>query len=302
MTGNKHYEHFAAILSTIEEKGISTADELRLPKNAALWDELYFATEGFIDYYALASKTSRNKNGEIVPGNVDKVKFLMKKTGVELYDIQMDIFLHVMNKIDYVMAQSPVAKKASYTYKIVNNELNTMLRKLLVEIVSLDAPISENGLVLADVIRDLRYEPDRVLALKELWETHKAEKKAEQARERAEKREAILHGLALLSKPAEILVFLFASLGMKSSTIAEIIMENGAIRSCEAAIMRVSSEYDIPLAEIKKHLTGNVTEKALKLNSNDPNKVIDHVYHLRSRAKHRLDPKKHDEERHGERS
>lgn len=78
MTYNKHYERFASILYMIEEGGVSTADELKLVKNTALWNEFYLDTKDFINYYAPASKTSKNKKEEIFFGNADKVKFLIK--------------------------------------------------------------------------------------------------------------------------------------------------------------------------------------------------------------------------------
>lgn len=292
MTNNKHYERLASILSTIEEKGISTADELKTLQNRALWDELYFATQDFINYYALASKTSKNKKGDIVPGNADKVKFLTEEGGTEFYDIQMDILLHVIKKMDYVLAQSPVAKKISYAYKIVNNEVNSMLRKLPpVALVPWDTPINsdtnEDGAVLADIIGDDTYNPESLYFECETINELKKELKTKQARELAEKKESILHEVALLSKrPAEVMVRLACThLCMKPRKLARLIIDKGCELAYAEIIFEVAKQNHIEFSEIRNIIAGHeLTAESVKADTNSAEQVAGQISRLVYRA------------------
>ena len=303
MTNNKHYERFASILSTIEEKGISTADELKAPKNKALWDELYFATQGFINYYALASKTSKNKMGKIIPGNADKVKFLIEDGGMVLYDIQMDILLHIIDKVDHILAQSPVPKKVFYAYRIIINEVNNMLRSLPpVEIVPWDIPINsdtnEDGAVLSELIGNDTYNPERLHFERETIKELKKELKAKQLRELAEKKKAILSEILTLStRPTEVFVRLGCKhLGIKTRDLAARIIEDGYENTFAQIIVDVAIKYDIALEKIRNIITVNrVTEESykkdkglVKLLSKDPKVVADQISKYANRAKGRL--------------
>lgn len=297
MTNNKHYERLASILSTIEEKGISTAYDLKAPKNKALWDELYFATQNFINYYALASKTSKNKKGDIVPGNTDKVKFLTEEGGMELYDIQMDILLHVIKKMDYVLAQSPVAKKTSYAYKIVNNEVNSMLRKLPpVVLVPWDTPINsdtnEDGAVLADIVGDdTTYNPERLYFKRETINELKKELKAKKAREQAEKRETILNEITILNKrPSEVLCRLACThLSMKPRELAGLIIDKGCELAYAEIIFEVAKQNHIELSEIRNIIAGyELTAESVKADTNSAEQVAGQISRLVYRADKRL--------------
>lgn len=296
MTNNKHYERLASILSTIEEKGISTAYDLKAPKNKALWDKLYFATQDFINYYALASKTSKNKKGDIVPGNTDKVKFLTEEGGMELYDIQMDILLHVIKKMDYVLAQSPVAKKTSYAYKIVNNEVNSMLRKLPpVVLVPWDTPINsdtnEDGAVLADIVGDDTYNPERLYFKRETINELKKELKAKKAREQAEKRETILNEITILNKrPSELLCRLACThLSMKPRELAGLIIDKGCELAYAEIIFEVAKQNHIELSEIRNIIAGyELTAESVKADTNSAEQVAGQISRLVYRADKRL--------------
>ncbi len=292
MTYNEHYERFASILSTIEENGISTADELKHFKNKALWNELYFATQNFVNYYALASKTSKNKKGEVIPGNMDKVKFLIEKSGKDLYDIQMDILTHIIDKIDYVLAQSPISKKTNYAYRIVNNEVNNMLRKLPpVELVPIDIPIksdtNKDGAVLADIIEDHTYNPDCVIYKKETIAEFTIMLKAKQAKELTEKKEAILREVPQLNnRPAEVMAKLALTyLDMKPRHVADLILEKGCELAFAEILFKVAKRYSIELSEIRSIIAGNkVTDASLKANTNSRKQVADEVGRLKNRA------------------
>lgn len=296
MTNNKHYERLASILSTIEKEGISTAYDLKAPKNKALWDELYFATQDFINYYALASKTSKNKKGDIVPGNTDKVKFLTEEGGMELYDIQMDILLHVIKKMDYVLAQSPVAKKTSYAYKIVNNEVNSMLRKLPpVVLVPWDTPINsdtnEDGAVLTDIVGDDTYNPERLYFERETINELKKELKAKKAREQAEKRKTILNEITILNKrPSEVLCRLACThLSMKPRELAGLIIDKGCELAYAEIIFEVANQNHIELSEIRNIIVGyELKAKSVKADTNSAEQVAGQISRLVYRADKRL--------------
>ena len=275
MTTNKHYERLVSILYTLEENGISNVEELKLSHNKHLWDELILATQDYVNYVALMSKTSRNKKGDLVWGNKEKVEHLIEK-GLELYDVRMDILCHIIKKMHLVLRQTPVEKKVFYIYNTVNNEVFTMLRKLCPgEILPIDVPFAsdknDDGVTLADILPDTTYDPARL-----------AEEETE--------REVILRHVALISrKPAEVLVYLCAALEMKSNEIASFLMEYGVVSSCAKAIKGISEKYNIPLAELQDYIKAEmITEKDLKLDTKDEDKVIDQVYHLKSRAKTRI--------------
>ncbi len=297
MTSNKHYERFVSILSKIEENGISTADELRLPKNANLSNELYFATQNFINYFALASKTGKTKTGKIVPGNADKVKFLIENGGMDLYDIQMDILLHIMKKLDHILAQSPVSKKVFYTYRIVNNKVNDLWRKLPpVEVVPWDTPINsdinENGAVLADIIGDSTYDPDAILLAKETVGERIAKSNAEQAKKRAEKKKVIFHEIELLRKrPAEVMVRLAVThLSMKPRQLASLILDKGPDLAYAEILLEIAKRNDIELSEIRDMIAGRkLTPESVKADTNDHDQVASQVSRISYRANHRLD-------------
>lgn len=302
MTNNKHYERFVSILSTIEVSGISTADELKLVKNLALWNELYFAAQNFINYYALASKTSKNKKGEIVPGNADKVKFLTDDGGMDLYDIQMDILLHIITKADYILAQHPVSKKVSYTFKIVNNEVNSMLRSLPpLPIIPWDAPINsdtnEDGTVLSEIVGDNTYNPEHLHFERETIKELTKELKTKQIRELAEKKELIINEISRLSThPTEIFVRLAWHLGIKTGGLAERIISDGYENTFAQLIIDIATQYDINLEDIRNLIVvSKLTEDSykkdkglVKLLSKDAKVVADQISKYKNRAKGHL--------------
>lgn len=300
MTNNKHYERFAFILSTIEESGISTADELKLVKNTVLWNELYFAAQNFVNYYALTSKTSKNKKGEIHPGNADKVKFLIDEGGMDLYDIQIDILLHIIEKVDYILAQSPVSKKMFYTYRIVNNEVNNMLRALPpVPIVSWDAPINsdtnEDGAVLSEIVGDNTYNPENLHFERETIKELTKELKAKQIRELAEKKELIINEISRLSThPTEIFVRLAWHLHIKTGHLAERIIIDGYENTFAQLILEIAAKYEIEdirnIIAINQIKDSKKKDKGLvRLLSRDPKVVADQISKYKNRAKGHLD-------------
>lgn len=274
-TNNKHYERLVSILYTLDDQNLQNVEDLKLPRNKHFWDELILATQDYVNFVALMSKTSRNKKGDLVWGNKEKVEYLVEK-GLDLYDIRMDILCHIIKKMHSVLRQTPVEKKVFYLYNTVNNEVYTMLRKLCPgEILPIDTPIAsdknDDGVVLADIIPDTTYDPARL-----------AEEETE--------REVIIRHISLISrKPAEVLVYLCAALEMKSNEIATFLMANGVVTSCAKAIKEISERYNIPLAELQYYIKADmISEKDLKLDTNDEDKVIDQVYHLKSRAKNRI--------------
>lgn len=279
-TNNKHYERLVSILYTLDDQNLQNVEDLKLPRNKHLWDELILATQDYVNYVALMSKTSKNKEGDLVWGNKDKIEYLVEKGYSDLYDIRIDIVCHIMKKMPLVLRQTPVEKKVFYIYKTATHQVYNMLRKLCPgEILPIDVPIAsdknDDGVTLADILPDTTYDPARL-----------AEEETE--------REVILRHVSLISKrPAEVLVYLCAALEMKSSEIATFIMEHGIVTSCAKAIKGVSEKYNIPLAELHNYIKADmIAEKDLKLETKDKDKVIDQIYHLKSRAKDRIKPKK----------
>lgn len=292
MSTNKNYSKLTSILSTLEEKEISTTAELKSGENQKLWTELYFATQDFINFYALESKTTTNKKGEIVPGNKERVKTLINDGGMELYDIQMDILIHIMNKMDLVLAQSPAEKKANYIYKIVNNKVIDMLEKLppVVEIpwdTSIKSDKSEDGAVLAEIIGDNTYNPERLHLEYETIKELKKVLKAKREKEIAEKKNAIISELKILAgNPSEILVHMGCCyLNLKPRDVANNIVNKGAENTYINILSGISKKYNITLDEIRNSITGKrINSSALKADSNDPKQISAEVSREKYRA------------------
>lgn len=285
MTANKHYTRFAAVLSTINEEGISPLDKLQTPCNEAIYAELWLAVQGFINHYVLRSKSHLNLKGELVEGNADKVRLLVSR-GVELEDIRGNILTHVLCKMDYILAQ-PIEKQINYTYRMINNCVYDEFRKLPpadVIVVSLHDKVkgrnisSEDASELQDFISDPNTPEDEITAretVNEVFMTRRTE---------------VLNEIVLLSnKPAEVFVCLSKHLGMKPAAISDMLMKKGVTASFAAVLMSISDKFDIPLGEIRNHLANkDITEESVKLDTNDGSKVSAQISRLVYRAGKRL--------------
>jgi len=289
---NKHYERLISILSTLEEHRISNVEKLMLPEHTSKRHELIIALQNYVDYYALASKTSKNKKGEFLAGNEERVKCLIEKGGWELYDIQADILNHVLNKLDIILLQAPVAKQTFYIYRIVNNKVIDMLRNMKkIESIPWDAPIAsdkcEDGFCISEVFSDQSYDPEYVFYEKERIKELKQIIKEKKAAEKAEKRIVILNEVLQLSKhPAEIMIRLGCRyLGLKPRKLAGVIIEKGTEQAYAEILYKIAKAYDIRLADIRSMISDNIpTSKNLKAEDNNPKTISSEISRINYRA------------------
>lgn len=286
MTTNKHYKRFTSILSTINLKGISTAEELCAPCNEGIYAELWLAAQNFINYFALASKSHRNSKGEYVKGNADKVRTLVSH-GLDLEDIRGDILVHILSKMNRILSQPP-EKQANYVYKTINNCIYSQLRKLSpadVVVVSLQDKVKrsdasgENASEIQDFIADFNTPEDEIVAKETVNEIF------------MNKRAEVLNEITFLAnKPTEVFVRLCSKhLGMKPAAIAELLLKKGVTTSFSMVLMFVSDKFDISLGEIYNHLTNKaITEESVKLDTNDKTQISAQISRLVYRADRRL--------------
>lgn len=288
---------FVHMLNTIHQKGILT--KAALMADPVLYTEFWLALQGFC-HFALLSKTGgKNRDGEILPGNAGKIEALENRGAATRDEVETDCLIKIIEKLDLVLRQ-PIEKQKNYCYTICNNMVNDCFRKLppddfkcvpLNETITGARVEAEDTYTYENIIADDTYNPERLQIERETVRELRQELQAKRAREQAESREAILREVALLSKrPAEVLVYLCSKLGMKSAAIAEFIIENGAVTSYAKVLMRVSDQFCIPLSQLQDHMKNSeIAEKDLKLDTKDEGKVMDQVYHLKSRAKKRID-------------
>lgn len=290
---------FVNVLNTIHDKGITSKAALRADQK--LYDALWYASQDF-SHFVLLSKTngkSKSSNDEIRPGNAIKADMLERLGIISKDDLKSECTIKIITKLDLILSQ-PIEKQKNYCYTMINNIINDYWRKYYDNEIpfSLDGLINSNdtmtgdkGTYYKDTIEDNTYNGEHVFfeneRIRELTQMIEAKK----AKEQVEQREAILYEVALLSKrPAEVLVHLCHKLGMKPSEIVEFIIENGVITGFAKTIRQVSEQFDIPIIEIQKHIKyGIVSEKSFKLDTNDTVQITNHIYHLKSRAKKRIE-------------
>lgn len=291
---NKHYERYAAVLSAIEDCNISTAAELKLDKNTALWDELCFATQNFINCFCLTSKTSRKKNGEFTYGNADKVKFLIKNEGKELYDIQMDILCHTISNINHILSQSSVCKKVNYTYRSVNNFINDYLRKLPPDgrVVSWDETVkgsrsSANNATYAELVPDNRYNAECVLVEKESQRELALIEEEKKRKALAEQRDALLSDVRILAgRPSLVLVRVATTYcGMKPKNLANIIIADGLLKTYVNVIAEAAKKFRIKSADLRSVLSKSPNPKHFHAASKSTTAICSKIYNINDRAR-----------------
>lgn len=293
MTSNKHANRYAAVLTMVKNQAISCYDELNSPKYEFLYTELWLATQNFINFYALASKSSRNSKGERIDGNAERVRALISH-GVELDDIRSEVLVHVLSKMDYILKQ-PIEKQVNYTYRMINNYIYTELRKLPpanIKLLSLQDQVAgsrnadDDTSELQDFISNSISAEDEVLAretVREMFNTRKVEE--------SEQKISILKEISRLSeKPAEVFVRLACKhLAMKPAKVAEMLMEKGAVTAYTEVINLISKKYHILLSDIRFALGANeITDKSLKVDSGDESKVRAQISRLTYRAEKNL--------------
>ena len=288
---------FVNILNTIHEEGITT--KVTLMADQLLYTEFWFALKDFC-HFALLSKTSgKNAEGEILPGNSGKIDVLEIRGATTRDEIETDCVIKIIEKLALVLRQ-PIEKQKNYCYAIVNNMVNDCFRKLPPDdfkIVSLNSTIegtsvaAEDAYTYEDVIADFTYAPDNILSEKETIKELMRELRAKQTRESAEKKEAILHEVALLSKrPAEVMVRLACThLSMKPRQLASMIIDKGCELAYAEIIFEVAKQNDIELSEIRNIIAGHeLTAESVKADTNSAEQVAGQISRLVYRADKRL--------------
>lgn len=288
---------FVNILNTIHKEGITT--KVALMTDQLLYTDFWFALKDFC-HFALLSKTSgKNAEGEILPGNSGKIDVLENRGATTRDELETDCVIKIIEKLDLVLRQ-PIEKQKNYCYTICNNMVNDCFRKLPPDdfkIVSLSSTIegtsvvAEDAYTYEDIIADDTYNPERMHVEREAVRELKKKLKAKQAREQAEKKEAILREVALLSKrPAEVMVRLGCThLSMKPRELAGLIIDKGCELAYAEIIFEVAKQNSIELSEIRSIIAGHeLTAESIKADTNSAEQVAGQISRLVYRADKRL--------------
>lgn len=288
---------FVNILNAIHKEGITS--KAALMADQLLYTDFWFALKDFC-HFALLSKTGgKNNEGEILPGNSGKIDALEIRGVTTRDEIETDCVIKIIEKLDLVLRQ-PIEKQKNYCYTICNNMVNDCFRRLppndfkvvpfngTIEGTGIDA---EDAYTYEDVIPDFTYDPNRVFSEKETIKELTRELKAKRAREQMEKKEAILHEIALLSKrPAEVMVRLACThLGMKPRELANMIISKGCELTYAEIIFDVAKKNNIELASIRNIIADHkVTAESVKADTNDYDAVAGQISRLVYRADKRI--------------
>lgn len=288
---------FVNILNTFHKEGITT--KVALMTDQLLYTDFWFALKDFC-HFALLSKTSgKNAEGEILPGNSGKIDVLENRGATTRDELETDCVIKIIEKLDLVLRQ-PIEKQKNYCYTICNNMVNDCFRKLPPDdfkIVSLSSTIegtsvvAEDAYTYEDIIADDTYNPERMHVEREAVRELKKKLKAKQAREQAEKKEAILREVALLSKrPAEVMVRLACThLSMKPRELAGLIIDKGCELAYAEIIFEVAKQNSIELSEIRSIIAGHeLTAESIKADTNSAEQVAGQISRLVYRADKRL--------------
>lgn len=288
---------FVNILNTIHKEGITT--KVALMADQLLYTNFWFALKDFC-HFALLSKTSgKNAGGEILIGNSGKIDVLETRGATTRDEIETDCVIKIIEKLNLVLRQ-PIEKQKNYCYAICNNMVNDCFRMLPPDdfkIVSLNSTIegtsvaAEDAYTYEDVIADDTYNPERMHVECETIRELKKELKTKQAREQAEKKEAILREVTLLSKrPAEVMVRLACThLSMKPRELAGLIIDKGCELAYAEIIFEVAKQNRIELSEIRSIIAGHeLTAESVKADTNSAEQVAGQISRLVYRADKRL--------------
>lgn len=288
---------FVNILNIIHKEGITT--KVALMSDQLLYTDFWFALKDFC-HFALLSKTSgKNTEGDTLPGNSRKIDVLETRGTTTRDELETDCIIKVIEKLDLVLRQ-PIEKQKNYCYAICNNMVNDCFRKLPpndFKIVSLNSTIkstsvaAEDAYTYEDIIADDTYNPERLHFENETIKELKMKLKAKQAMEQAEKKDAILREVALLSKrPAEVLCRLGVThLGIKPRDFAASIIREGCDITFAKIIFEVAKQNSIELSEIRSIIAGHkLTVESIKADTNSAEQVACQVSRLVYRANKHL--------------
>lgn len=288
---------FVNILNIIHKEGITT--KVALMSDQLLYTDFWFALKDFC-HFALLSKTSgKNTEGETLPGNSRKIDVLETRGTTTRDELETDCIIKVIEKLDLVLRQ-PIEKQKNYCYAICNNMVNDCFRKLPpndLKIVSLNSTIegasisAEDAYTYEDIIADDTYNPEHLHFENETIKELKMRLKAKQAMKQAEKKDAILREVALLSKrPAEVLCRLGVThLDIKPRDLAASIIREGCDITFAKIIFEVAKQNSIELSEIRSIIAGHkLTVESIKADTNSAEQIAGQVSRLVYRANKHL--------------
>ena len=288
---------FVNILNTIYKENITS--KAALMANQLLYTEFWFALKDFC-HFALLSKTGgKNSKGEILPGNSGKIDVLESRNMTTREELETDCVIKIIDKLDLVLRQ-PLEKQKNYCYTICNNMVNDCFRKLPpdnIKIVSFHSTIegtsvnAEDAYTYEDIIADETYNPERIHSERETINELKKELLRKRAKERIEKKVALLREIALLSKrPAEVFVYLGVKhLNRKPRQLASLIIDKGCDLAYAEVIFEVAKQNNIDITEIRNLITGHeLTAESLKAETKNSEQVASQISRLIYRADKRL--------------
>lgn len=288
---------FVNVLNAIHEEGITT--KAALMENQPLYTDFWFAVMDFCHFALLSRTGKKTRTGEQLQGNTSKIDLLVRRGETTREEIESDCAIKIIDKLDLVLRNPTVQHQYAYSYTLCTNHVIDLCRKLPsedIKVVSLDGSVEsdtaekETACTYGDLIGDDTYSGERIFLERETIQELRMQLRAKQEREEAERRNAILHEIAFLSKrPAEVLVRLACDhLGMKPRELSRFILDKGCETAYAEILFHVARKHNIDLAEIRALLVDKkVTEKSLKLDTNDEEIIVTQLYHLKSRAKKR---------------
>ena len=288
---------FVNILKTLHSENITSKSVLM--DNQTLYTEFWFAVKEFCQYALLSKTSGTNNEGEVLPGNTPKIEALVNLGVTTRSELEMDCLIKIIEKLDLVFKE-PIEQQKNYCYKICNNVVNDCFRKLPpkdTKIVSFNGTIDsdvvdkDNAHTYEDIIGDNTYNAERIYLEQERIAELSKELKAKRMRERAEKREQILHEIATLSKrPAEVLVRLACThLEMKPRELSELIIDKGCESAYADVLFKITKKNGIALENIRNIIAGNmVTAESVWADTNNSKKVAEQISRLKGRADKRL--------------
>ncbi|MBE6719068.1 MAG: hypothetical protein E7571_00230 [Ruminococcaceae bacterium] len=288
---NENCTNFVNTLNTIAKKGITTREELLA--DPLLYTNMFYATERYIKYYVLMSKTHKKKNGVVVNGNLEKVRFITENSSYEREDIEMECLAKVMENIEKAFAK-PLNGQAWYIFNICSNVVNDYLREIDLGMVWLDKTVEvhtnsdDKPSTIGEMTPDNTYNPEKTFIDNETIKELTGMLKEKQRNDAELKRNTILQEIEVLSlKPAEVFANLTVHLNMKNRDVCSLLLDKGAVAACDEILNNISREFEIK--NINEYVnTASISDKLFKVDSNDPKKVGHQISELRSRAKSKL--------------
>lgn len=296
---------FENILTTIHQKGITT--KAALMADPQLYANFWLAAQDFATFCLFSKNGKATKAGKQLSGNNTKVDILEARGITTREDITMDCVVRMVEYAENMLQKPTVAYMKNYAYSVVNSIVNSNCRTLPPDdfkIVSLNSTIegthvaAEDAYTYEDIIADDTYNPERLHVERETINELEKLLRAKQAKELAEKKEAILREISRLSTHAtEVFVRLGWHLGIKTRDLTARIIDDGYENTFAQLIIDTATKYGIDLEDIRNIITvSKLTEESYKkdkglvrLLSRDPKVVADQISKYANRAKGRLD-------------